>query len=595
MQKEPPRCYSYIRFSSPEQIKGNSLSRQLELSEQYAKENGFQLDQSLTLKDLGLSAFSGDNRKRGSLGHFINLIKNGKIPKSSILIVESLDRLSREQVLDAFDQFREIIKNGIKIVTLADKMEYSEETLNANIGQLMISLTIMSRAYEESLQKSKRLSAAWKSKRKNLDERKLTRLCPAWLRYNDATGRFEKIQDRCRLVKRIFKLSLDGKGMAAIAKSLNEEQIPSWRSESGWRKSYIYKILRNRAVLGEFQPHSKQNGKREPVGDPIPDYFPLVITEATFYQVQDRLSLFVNKGGKNGTVRNLFGTLAKCHYCGSSMQFINKGKPPKGSQYLLCDKARRGLGCYNIQFRYDEFEETVLRFLTEIDYKELLATDENEKEDQIQILKSEIIKCKEKLKKTDNQIENFATAIGDETDKKLQDLLKSKLKTSIEKQDALKSELSSLEQKMVKVHDEKSHVLDQLKGLQSLIQFMSTAPQKDVIDLRLKLRAEIRAIVDKIVVYPASLKLTADKIKLVTDLLIDNYLEQNPKPIGASIQERKKFIAAELAKTQTQKILRSITIYFHNGNWRMIGPEIDGKNVLELSKLIEHLDEVNNI
>ena len=31
-----PRCYSYIRFSTPEQLKGNSLLRQLELSKKYA-------------------------------------------------------------------------------------------------------------------------------------------------------------------------------------------------------------------------------------------------------------------------------------------------------------------------------------------------------------------------------------------------------------------------------------------------------------------------------------------------------------------------------------------------------------------------------
>ena len=33
-----PKCYSYIRFSTPEQSKGDSLRRQLELSANYAKE-----------------------------------------------------------------------------------------------------------------------------------------------------------------------------------------------------------------------------------------------------------------------------------------------------------------------------------------------------------------------------------------------------------------------------------------------------------------------------------------------------------------------------------------------------------------------------
>jgi DNA invertase Pin-like site-specific DNA recombinase len=96
-----PRCYSYIRFSTPEQLKGNSLLRQLELSKKYADENGLYLDESLTLKDLGLSAFSGEHRKRGELGIFLNMVKKGKIPNNSVLLVESLDRISREQVLDS--------------------------------------------------------------------------------------------------------------------------------------------------------------------------------------------------------------------------------------------------------------------------------------------------------------------------------------------------------------------------------------------------------------------------------------------------------------------------------------------------------------
>ena len=81
-------------------------------------------------------------------------------------------------MLDAFDQFREIIKQGIKIVTLTDGMEYSEDSLNTNIGNIMISLTIMSRAYEESFIKSKRLRSAWKSKRDNLKKPKTDQNLP---------------------------------------------------------------------------------------------------------------------------------------------------------------------------------------------------------------------------------------------------------------------------------------------------------------------------------------------------------------------------------------------------------------------------------
>jgi len=197
-----PKCYSYIRFSTSEQLKGSSLKRQLGLAREYAHTNKLELDESLTLHDLGISAYKGKHRTEGALGEFLSLVNSKKIPKGSILIVESLDRLSREQVLDALNLFLNIIREGIKIVTLMDNMEYSEETINSNIGQLMFSLTIMSRAHEESLVKSKRLKAAWVQKRENIRNEVLTRVCPSWLKVTDDKKGFIKLKRDVRLFGR---------------------------------------------------------------------------------------------------------------------------------------------------------------------------------------------------------------------------------------------------------------------------------------------------------------------------------------------------------------------------------------------------------
>jgi len=53
------KAYSYIRFSTPEQLKGDSLCRQLEASRAYAKQHGLVLDENL--RDIGVSAFKGKN------------------------------------------------------------------------------------------------------------------------------------------------------------------------------------------------------------------------------------------------------------------------------------------------------------------------------------------------------------------------------------------------------------------------------------------------------------------------------------------------------------------------------------------------------
>ncbi len=121
-----PKAYSYVRFSTPEQEKGDSLRRQIQNSEKWATEHGYELDDTIKIEDRGLSAHKGDHRKKGNLGKFLDLVTGGKIAPGSVLIVESLDRLSREEVLEALTQFLNIIRAGIHLVTLIDGMEYSE-------------------------------------------------------------------------------------------------------------------------------------------------------------------------------------------------------------------------------------------------------------------------------------------------------------------------------------------------------------------------------------------------------------------------------------------------------------------------------------
>jgi hypothetical protein len=44
-----PVAYSYIRFSTPDQIKGDSLRRQTEASSHYAAEHNLTLDETLNV------------------------------------------------------------------------------------------------------------------------------------------------------------------------------------------------------------------------------------------------------------------------------------------------------------------------------------------------------------------------------------------------------------------------------------------------------------------------------------------------------------------------------------------------------------------
>src|SRR5262249_11797861 len=152
--------------------------------------------------------------------------------------------------------------------------------------------------------------------------------------------RYEEIPDRVKVVRSIFEDAVSGIGTYTITRRLNARRINSFGRSHGWRDSYVSKILTNRAVIGEFQPHKRlSNGRRAPVGDPIANYFPAIIEEDLFYRAQSARAerRVAGRGRKGMYFTNLFSGMIGCFCCGSPMAFENKGPPPKGGTFLVCD------------------------------------------------------------------------------------------------------------------------------------------------------------------------------------------------------------------------------------------------------------------
>lgn len=390
------KAYSYVRFSTPDQMKGDSFRRQAEASRRYADENGLELDGSLSFHDLGVSAFRGRNAEEGALGSFLEAVEQGSVKPGSFLLVESLDRLSRQSAYRAFRQFSAILDKGVNIITLHDGKVYSGSGgEDLAFSDLLISLAVMQRAHEESLTKSKRLAAVWDQKRRNATQeaennggkiKPMTSRCPEWLTLNKQKGAFEINADRADIVRRIFSMTIDGMGRRAIANILNSEGIPSFRSDRGkgigWHDSYVAKVLDSEAVIGRCQPHrmmeSPEDGRRrrQPIGEALDAYFPAIVDPGTFAKVQ-----YIRKGRKipAGKVAakysNLFSGLARCGVCGGPMHFEDKGPRPKGGSYLICSHAKRKLlGCSSPRWKYPTAQAHILLNLLELDFRELFPS-----------------------------------------------------------------------------------------------------------------------------------------------------------------------------------------------------------------------------
>ncbi|MBN9074563.1 MAG: recombinase family protein [Rhizobiales bacterium] len=383
-----PKAYSYVRFSSPEQARGDSLRRQTAKAEEWCAKRGIVLDD--TLRDLGISAYRGANRDVGALRSFLEEVERGKVESGSFLIVESLDRLSREAVLDAAARLFDLIRAGVVVVTLSDGQEYSADRLRNDWTPLIVSIAIMARAHEESRVKGERVGEAWAKKRERAraGTHLMTRRTPEWIAIED--GKFVLREDRVDIVRRVFQMTIEGHGRRTIVSRLNQEGVPTFRADenrkvkpTGWQTSSVAKILNSRATFGEFQPGTGSTKYRthKPDGPPVKDYYPAVIDEKKFDEAQgviasrrserDENGVVIRrgKGGRRGYgLAHLLIGLGRCDRCHGPMHIINKGKPPKGALYFECSTARRKAGCDNAnRWRVDDIERRLLKHLSYID------------------------------------------------------------------------------------------------------------------------------------------------------------------------------------------------------------------------------------
>jgi DNA invertase Pin-like site-specific DNA recombinase len=367
----PAVAYSFVRFSTPEQLKGDSLRRQTQATEEWCRRNGVILDLTTTLHDLGKSAFTKGKRQardddgmaavpeladlvnpdRRALAGFLELIKKRRVPRGSYLIIENLDRLSRDDTVPATHLLTGILLAGVRVVQLKPV----EQVLTERSDGYAILMAVMelSRGNSESRVKSERIGAAWVNKRSHARNGKpLTRNVPAWVRVESIDHdryTLALIPERAEVVSRIFALAAGGLGIMRVVQKLTEEGVPAfgrllddaaiakyeerrrtagkppltakehaalrrpgqWNWSRGewtapaWNCSYVRDILTDRRALGEFLPRSRR-GQAD--GPPIPNYFPPVVDEATFNRVRAALNQRKNvsqKNGKNGVVRRI--------------------------------------------------------------------------------------------------------------------------------------------------------------------------------------------------------------------------------------------------------------------------------------------------
>lgn len=359
-----PRAYSYVRFSTPKQAQGDSYRRQLQQAQDYCVTHNLALDDK-AIEDFGVSAFRGSNRTDGALGRFIDAVKYGEIDKGSYLLVESVDRLSRQAVEEALTQFLEIVREGIVIVTLSDNQVFRSGEVD--LTKLIASIVYMARANDESEMKSRRSRAAWSNGRKEARENNKvianSRL-PSWLALEE--GNIVPLPERVKVIEEMFEMASAGHGYQQIAKVFKEKGYSTFGQGKVWRPAGIQSVIKSRSLIGEFQPHIIHEEKRIPDGEPILGYYPTIVSPAIFAEVQHLVDKRSNHSGsyRKGLYNNLFSGVIRCQ-CGELLRFQNKGNKTQARNYLVCPM--QGVtGCQLPYLLYSRLEPQLLQALSRL-------------------------------------------------------------------------------------------------------------------------------------------------------------------------------------------------------------------------------------
>ena len=318
---------SYVRVSSAKQTKEDrsGLRRQerdydrwLQKHPEYTNLDG------LVLRDLGVSGRK--NVKQGALGLFIKKAEKQEIPANTCLVVESMSRLTREMPYDGIKLLMRIWDLGHNIAFTQGSWE--GEVLNGRESGIFsrVSSALEAASYEWE-DKQARINEYHTDVYKRLEEGDLShyvgrkgrrgRMYPFWLDFDEKTNKFILLEEKVKLVQRIFDKgeTMGAKKIYYIFKKEGIKNITNGNSDELSIQT-IRGIMRNRAVLGETT--KKGTTFR---------HFPVIITPEQFAAVQratqDRKTYTENPVANNKLV-NLFQGVVFCAACGGRMDVVDK-------------------------------------------------------------------------------------------------------------------------------------------------------------------------------------------------------------------------------------------------------------------------------
>ncbi len=302
---------AYARVSTKKDAMHHSLSAQISYYSEYIQIHpgwrycGVYADEAMT----------GTKASRADFQRMLTDARDGRL---DLILCKSISRFARNTVT-LLDTVRELKDLGVDVY-------FEEQNLHTISSEGELMLTILAGfAEEESLSVSENMK--WRV-RMNFGEGIPWDKTLLGYRFRD--GAYVIEENEAKVVRRMFRDYLDGKGTGTIAKELNEEGIPT-RFGNEWSNSTVMRLLKNITYTGDLvlQKTYSENHltkRKMPNNGQFPKYVvedahEPIIDKSTFLAVQKEFERRQTEYGKT-EIRPTYPLTGKvrCGICGKNYQ-----------------------------------------------------------------------------------------------------------------------------------------------------------------------------------------------------------------------------------------------------------------------------------
>jgi site-specific DNA recombinase len=500
----------YARVSSDRQKQEQTIDSQIAALNKFARSEGLTVPSEWIFKDEG---YSGAVLIRPALERLRDLACEGTL---EIVLVYSPDRLSRKYAYQVL-LIEEFVRNGIEVIFIKSvKAETPEE-------QLLVQFQGMIAEYEraqiiERTRRGKRFRA--KSGLVNVLSG-----APYGYRYIKKTDSYPAdyriIEEEAKVVKQVFKLYVeDSLSINAIARWLNDHQIPTRKRKSLWERSTVWGMLRNPAYKGTAcfgktktverkkitRPLRKRGGfsprnsahqecpKEQWLKIPVP----ALVSDDLFELAQERLEYNKRYSLRRTIEPTLLQGILVCNNCGYAYYRTSTRTSKRKLYYYRClgsDNYRFSHGpvCRNRPIRQDYLDDIVWQQIIgllstpdtvrgEINRRIEVIQNSNPEKNKRDVISKELIRVENSIRKLLDAYQNDLLQMDELRDRMPQ------LRTHHKR---LQTELSSLECSMT---DQQS-VLRLANNLENFLsKLRKSAKTMDVIERQRVLRLVVKEI-----------------------------------------------------------------------------------------------------